>query len=200
MSWFFKLNPTESEIDNLYQQIICSTTFKYFQSDNSDVLLEYKRFEAILVAAAIFYSKNENLKSKKELDVIYKDARNICYNRTSSFMKKFILSGALKMDFLQDDHLNEAKIVLLVYDKFSRYVRDVGFALNDHKPYFTEDWPGEYEDEVIERKILFRFISNLFLSKIEMNYDNGQYIERRNDWSIDSKEFELLERFANEFL
>lgn len=200
MSWFYKSSPTESEINNLHQKMINSTTFKHFQSDNSDVLVEYKKSEAIIVAAAILYSKNKSLKSTKELDGLYGEAKNICYNKTSSFMKTCILSGVLKMDNLQEDHLNEAKIALLVYDKFSRYVKDVGFAMEDHKPYFTEDWPGEYEGEVIERKIIFRFISNLFLSEIDLNYDNEQYIKIRDDWSIDNEEFLQLERFAIEFL
>ncbi len=196
----FNKNRLDDEIERLYLQIINSTTYKYFKTDNPVVLIVYKEFEAYIVAAALYYSKIQHSKSETELKKIYSDIVKICFKKTSPFLRDYILSGILMFDILQNEPLNETDISLEVYAKIGRYVKDIGHAMKNHKPYFTENWPGEYEEEEIEGAIIYGFISNLFLSEINMNYDNKQYIHIKEDYSIDEEEFELLEKFADEYL
>jgi hypothetical protein len=196
----FSKNKHQDEIEKIRAKIYNSAAFKHFSIDNSIVLLEYKKFEATMIACAIYYSKTKHNNSKEVNNKIYSEIKTIYFKMTSTFLREYVLSGILFLDYPTKKLPTENHIIMEVFVKFGRYETDVSFAIEDHKPYFVEDWPGEYEDEIIERKIYFSFISNLFLSQVELNYDNEQYIKTMDDWMLDNEEDDLLLQFAVDFL
>lgn len=196
----FSKNKHQDEIEKIRAKIYNSAAFKHFSIDNSIVLLEYKKFEATMIACAIYYSKEERHNTKEVNDKIYAEIKTIYFKLTSAFLREYILTGVLFSGYPSSNAPTENSVILEVFAKFGSYRRDVSSAIEDHKPYFVEDWPGEDEDEIIKRKIYFSFISKLFLSQVELNYDNVQYIKTMDDWMLDEEEEDLLLQFAVDFL
>lgn len=199
ISWFRK-NVHEEEIEKLQSRIINSDAFRYFELENSTTLKEYKKFEALTVGAALYYVKQKRIRTETEISEIYTEVKKIYFRKSDSFLRQYIYPGLLLFDILSKKPREENDTRLTLFVKLNRYIKDIGSSLENQRPYFTEDWPGEYEGEIIENKILYQFISNLFLSEVQVNLNNDQFINTKNDWQIEDEEFLLLEKFAEEFL
>jgi len=197
---FPKKNIHEQNIKKLESKILNSVAFKSLSIDDTVVAMQFKKFEVIMIASAIYYAKLKENHQNEDFNDVYDQVKRIYFREASPFLREYILSGILSFDIFIKKNIIETDIILEVHVKFSKYVQDISYAIKEHKPYFTEDWPGEYEGEVIERKIYYEFISNLFFSFVELNSDNKQYIATKDDWIIEDFEADLLNTFASECL
>ena len=198
----FDKDPNEKIINQIDDFIISSESFKYFSRNNNKNLIEYKKFEIGLLAAAIHKVILEKKVRTSLTDSDKQSIKKIYIKNTSYFFNAYAKPGKLKLSILSPNKFDESRWILEVFVKFNDYVKDIGNILNNKKTYWVEDWEvPEYDEELgIEltgQKIYHSFISSIFLSELVKDSDETPYIKPIEIWSLPEEDFEYLQKFVD---
>jgi hypothetical protein len=198
----FEKNPNEKIIQQISEYLFSTDSFIYFSKDNFKTLLEYKKFEAGLFAAAIHkviletkfgtsISNNDNQAIKK-----------IYIKNTSNFFNTYIKSGKIGLSILSLNNIDESRWLIEVFVKFNDYVEDARKIFKERKTYFVEEWDEtEYDEEVgfeiTGQKIYHNFINKILLCEIETNRHEMPYIKPIDIWTITDEDAVNLQMFVD---
>jgi hypothetical protein len=199
---FFDTDPNEKIINEIYKYLISTDSFIYFSKDGEKNLIEYKRFETALLAAAIHKVILEKKVRGSLTDSDQQSIKKIYFKNTSNFYNTYIKSGELKLSILSSNNLNESRWILEIFVKFNKYVKDVSNILKSKKAYWVEDldepeYDEEFGIELTGQKIYHNFINNIFLSQIINEPEEIPYIKTIEVWSLTKEDFENLQKFVD---
>lgn len=198
----FDKDPNEKIINQIYQFLISSDTFKHFSKNDDAPLIEYKKFETGLLAAAIHKVILEKKVRTSLTDSDQQSIKKIYFKNTSFFYNTYIRSQKLKLSILSLDKIDESRWILQVFVKFNDYVKEVNNILKNKKPYWVEEWDEseydeEFEIELTGQKIYHNFINNTFLSEIINDPEEIPYIKTIEAWSLSKDDFENLQKIVD---
>ena len=122
---FFEKDPNEKIINQINDFIISTDSFIYFTKDDDNNLVEYKRFETGLLAAAIHKVILEKKTRTSLTDSEQQSIKKTYLKNTSHFYNTYIKSGKLKSSILSSNNVDESRWILEVFVKFNKYVDDI---------------------------------------------------------------------------
>ena len=199
---FFEKDPNEKIINQINDFIISTDSFIYFTKDDDNNLVEYKRFETGLLAAAIHKVILEKKTRTSLTDSDQQSIKKTYLKNTSHFYNTYIKSGKLKSSILSSNNVDESRWILEVFVKFNKYVDDISNILKSKKIYCVEDWDEpvydeEFRIELTGGKTYHNFINNIFLSKIVNDPEEIPYIKQIEVWNLYEEDFEYLQKFVD---
>lgn len=199
---FFDKDPNEKIINQINEFILSTDSFIYFSKDNEKSFIDYKRFETLLLAAAIHKVILEKKVGRSLTDNDQQSIKKIYLKNTTHFYNTYIKSEKLKLSILSSNYINESRWIIKVFGKFNGYVKDVDNILKNKKTYWIEDWnvpeyDGEVGIELTGQKIYHSFINNIFLCDLVNDSEDIPYIKPIETWSIPEEDLEYIQKFVD---
>lgn len=192
---FYRTGVLLTAVENIEKKIFSSSCYLYFDTHNSNLLKEYKKFEVTIISTAliaIFFEMDiTNSKEREKLRTIY-------LGKTAGF-QRLILSKELKVHTLdvsnKENNKQQVMLNLKIGAKFEEYYSEIKKSIkNESIYYFLEyDKPerkwdsvnNTYTDEIIKGyDRLYQYLWNLFLCYENIDFEIFEYEQKCIDYKI----------------
>ena len=201
-------------VENIEEKIFSSSAYAFFDTDNSFLIQEYKKFEVTIISLAliaIFFEIDiTNRENREQLRTIY-------LGKTAEF-QRLILSKKIKIHDLDvsnmDKSRQEGMLNLKIGVKFEEYYSDIKESIKNESIYYfweydtpERKWDSvymQYTDEIIKGEDkMYRYLWNLFLCYEGVDFENDEFepcISYKMYKEMENTDLMLIDHFITEII